>query len=273
MEELKSPLKPLLRELEVSRSSYYRKRREYLAGEINSRKKGSGRPKTYTTEAYGKKIIEALRELPPTVGHRRVWLRLRAEGLSRNTVWRLMKDMGLLLPRQRGRTRRRYEALRAARCDEVWTADTTYWPMNGSGVWTYVAMDVKSRWASHVEPYLSQSGASSVEFFMNAFDGHKPEKLVRDKGSEFISGDFQGLLELQGVKWQGLPQNTPEARGLIERFILTLKREWLLWKDPQTMPELRQSLHEFRNWYNRREHESLNWRTPEEYYKVQAAPL
>lgn len=273
VEELRAPLKPLLEELGVSRSSYYRKRREYLAGEIASRKAGSGRPKTYTVEMYGKRIVETLRQLPPTVGHRRVWLKLRGEGLSRNTVWRLMKEMELLLPRQRGKCRRRYEALRAARCDEVWTADTTYWPVNGSGMWIYVAMDVKSRWTPYVEPYLWRSGASSVEFFMNAFGEGKPQKLVTDKGSEFISGDLQALLKVEGVEWQGLPQNTPEARGLIERLNLTLKREWLLWKEPQTLPELRQSLQEFKRWYNQREHESLDWKTPEECYRIKASPL
>jgi transposase-like protein len=45
----------------------------------------------------GKRVVEILRQLPPTVGHRRVWLKLRGEGLSRNTVWRLMKEMVLLL--------------------------------------------------------------------------------------------------------------------------------------------------------------------------------
>ena len=39
----------------------------------------------------------------------------------------------------------------------------------------YVAMDVKSRWAPYVEPYLWRSGASSVEFFMNAFGEGEPE--------------------------------------------------------------------------------------------------
>ena len=108
---------------------------------------------------------------------------------------------------------------------------------------------------------------------MNAFGQGKPEKLVTDKGSEFISGDLQALLKVEGVEWQGLPQNTPEARGLIERLNLTLKREWLLWKEPQTVPELRQSLHEFKKWYNHREHESLGWKTPEECYKMEVAPL
>ena len=36
--------------------------------------------------------------------------------------------MGFLLPKRRGKARRRYETLRASRCDEIWTMDTTYWP-------------------------------------------------------------------------------------------------------------------------------------------------
>jgi hypothetical protein len=51
---------------------------------------------------YGKRIVEVLRQLQPTVGHRRVWLKLREEGLSRNTMWRLMREIGLLLPRRGG---------------------------------------------------------------------------------------------------------------------------------------------------------------------------
>ena len=66
-------------------------------------------------------------------------------------------------------------------------------------------MDVKSRWTPYVEPYLSRSGVSSVKFFMNAFGEGEPEKPVTDKGSEFIGGDLQALLKVQGVEWQGLP--------------------------------------------------------------------
>jgi len=157
-----------------------------------------------------------------------------------------MREMGLLLPRLRGKCRIRYEALGALRCDEVWTADITYWPLNSSGVWIYVTMDVKSRWTPYVGSYLSRSSASFVEFFMSAFGEGKPKKLVTDKGSEFISGDLQALLEVEGV-----------TRGLIERLNLTLKREWLLWKEPKNLPQLRRSLREFKECYNRREHESL----------------
>ena len=92
---------------------------------------------------------------------------------------------------------------------------------------------------------VSENKGCLVGFFMNAFEQGKPEKLVTDKGSEFINGDLQAMLQVEGVEWQGLPQNTPEAGGLIERLVLTLKRGWLLWKDSQTMPELRRSLVDF----------------------------
>ena len=38
------------------------------------------------------------------------------------------------------------------------------------------------------------------------------------------------------------------------------------------LPELRQSLQEFRRWCNRRERESLDWKTPEECYRIEVAP-
>lgn len=40
---------------------------------------------------------------------------------------------------------------------------------------------------------------------------------------------------------------------------------------PPDHPKLRQSLHEFKRWYNQREHESLGWKTPEECYKIEPA--
>jgi transposase len=113
VEELEVPLKPLLQELGVSRSSYYRRRREYEEGGISPRRRGSGRQRRYTVEAWGKRIVEVLRALPPMVGHRRVWVKLKGEGLSRSTVWRLMREMGLVLPREKGKAKRRYEVLRA----------------------------------------------------------------------------------------------------------------------------------------------------------------
>ena len=109
----------------------------------------------------------------------------------------------------------------------------------------YAAIDVESRWAAYVKAYLWRSGASSVEFFMNASAEGEPEKLVTDKGSESISRDAEALLKVEGVEWQGPPQNTPEAKGLIERLDLTMKRERFLWKGLRPLPELRQSLQEF----------------------------
>ncbi|MBM4250299.1 MAG: transposase [Euryarchaeota archaeon] len=56
----------------------------------------------------------------------------------------------------------------------------------------------------------------------------------------------------------------PQAQGLVERNIRTLKEEWLTWREPNSVLELQRSLDEFRDWYNRvRFHMSLDYRTPE----------
>lgn len=40
--------------------------------------------------------------------------------------------------------------------------------------------------------------------------------------------------------------------------VLILEQEWLRWKNPQTVTQLRHSLCEFEKWYNgEREHEAL----------------
>ena len=51
----------------------------------------------------------------------------------------------------------------------------------------------------------------------------------------------------------------PEASGLIERLVLTLKREWLIWKDPGTCG-IQAGLEEFKWRYNEdREHEDVHF--------------
>ena len=76
----------------------------------------------------------------------------------------------------------------------------------------YAAIDVESRWAAYVEPYLWRSGASSVEFFMNASAEGEPEKLVTDKGSESISRDAEALSKVEGPESQG-PPTSEYTRG------------------------------------------------------------
>lgn len=65
---------------------------------------------------------------------------------------------------------------------------------------------------------------------MNASAEGELEKLVTEKGSESISRDAEALFEVEGVEWQDPPPNTPEAKGLIERLDLTMKRERFLCK-------------------------------------------
>ena len=74
------------------------------------------------------------------------------------------------------------------------------------------------------------------------------KQSLSNKMCPTTSSQTAGTLESGKGGVARVTQNTSEARGLIERLNLTLKREWLLGKDPQTLPELRQGLQEFKSW-------------------------
>jgi transposase InsO family protein len=96
----------------------------------------------------------------------------------------------------------------------------------------------------------------------------RPETIVFDGGGEFNARGVFEELDRLGIGYGVLPPNDPNSRGLIERFIGTLKYEWLMWREIMDIGELNRNLEDFRVWYNsRRVHMSLGYRIPEEFYR------
>jgi transposase InsO family protein len=85
--------------------------------------------------------------------------------------------------------------------------------------------------------------------------------LHTDNGPEFNNKNGLAYLKERGVQWRHGPSHTPEAQGLVERLVKTLKEEWLMWKDPADTIELQECLEEFKRWYNElRDHSALNYK-------------
>ena len=75
-------------------------------------------------------------------------------------------------------------------------------------------------------------------------------KLRHDHGSQFVSDDFQAEVAFLGLESSPAFVREPEGNGCAERFIRVLK-ENLLWQQRfDTVDDLRQALHTFKDAYN-----------------------
>jgi putative transposase len=255
--------------LGLSNGTFYRKRRQYYSGGVPPRKPGSGRKRVYLPETYEPQIKKILETLPPVAGHRRIWMTMKRQGVPfcQGTAYKIMKDLHLLVAKRKGRCRKRYEPIHTDYPNDLWMADTTTWWLGRQRVEIYLCLDAHSRYIPALMVSLDRAKESTLRYYEKLFEDEKPLTLHTDNGTEFTNRDALALLELREIGWRSGPSYTPEAQGLVERLVKTLKEEWLMWKEPADTIELQKSLEEFRAWYNGlRDHSALNYKVPEEVY-------
>lgn len=263
------PPEVVRRALKLPTSTFYRKYKQYKNGGIQPRKPGSGRPRTYEPKEYEPMIKEILKDLPPVIGHRRIWMALKSKSIpfSQSTSYRMMKELGLLVPKRKGKTRKKYEALKTYSPNEIWVADTTTWRLGDHRIEIYVSLDAYSRWIPDLMVSFDRTAKSTVRYYERIFHKGLPKKLHTDNGTEFKNNYGLTYLKEREVNWKHGPSHTPQAQGLVERLVKTLKEEWLIWKDPRDPIELQICLNEFKKWYNElRGHSALDYEVPEVIY-------
>jgi len=264
-------LKPdvVRRALELNTTTFYRKRREYKNGGVLPRKPGSGRKRIYHAKDYEPMIKEILADLPPVVGHRRVWMTMKRKGVPfcQGTAYRIIKELGLLVPKRKGRCRKKYKAIKVEGPNEIWIADTTTWCAGKYKVEIYICLDAYSRWIPHLMVSMDRTAQSTVGYYERIFEEGIPKSIHTDNGKEFDNRNALAYLGEREVGWRHGPSYTPEAQGLVERLVKTLKEEWLIWKDPTDTIEMQECLEDFRTWYNElRDYSALNYQVPEVVY-------
>ncbi|MGQ0535652.1 MAG: transposase, partial [Methanobacteriota archaeon] len=260
------PPEPVRRRLGLSKATFYRKLKEHRAGGVAGRRTGSGRPRLFRPKDLKPLVKASLRDLPPVAGHRRVWRGLAKQGVlvSKSTAYRVVRDLRLLVPPRRGRIRKKVEPIRVEGPDQAWVIDTTEWWIGNQKYFAYLAIDAHSRYCPALTASMFEDSASTLRFYETALRDHVPAAVHTDRGGEFANHDCQTYLSERKVQWNPGPSYSPNAQAFVERFVLTLKEEWLMWKDPQTYKEFQECLDAFRDWYNRtREHSSLDYAVPE----------
>jgi putative transposase len=197
-------------------------------------------------------------------GHRKLWARLRFEGIrtSRRRVLRLTREHGLSAHQRAGRPhgpRAHDGTITTERVDLMWGTDLTS-VMTGEGqAAVFVTVDHcsaeclgihASRGADRfeaLEPVRQAVRRCRGGFARGVATG---VRLRHDHGSQYVSHDFQAEIRFLGLESSPAFVREPEGNGCAERFIRTLK-ENLLWVRPfETVEELRLALQQFRQTYN-----------------------
>jgi putative transposase len=197
-------------------------------------------------------------------GHRKVWARLRHQGIrtSRQRVLRLMRENGLLAPTRAGSPRgpRAHDgAIIPDKVDMMWGTDlTTAYTGEGPAA-VFIAVDHCSAECVGIHAHGRATRFEALEPIRQGMRQHfggfakgiaRGLAVRHDHGSQYMSGHFQAELAFLGIDSSPAFVRAPEGNGCAERFIRTLK-ENLLWIHTfETIEALRRALLTFRETYN-----------------------
>ena len=197
-------------------------------------------------------------------GYRKIWARLRFAGVrtSARRVRRLMGQHGLLAPHRVGRPAARAHdgTITTAAVDVMWGTDMTETVTLAEGrARVFVALDHCSGECvgSHAAPSGNRFEALEPirQGVLRHFGGIGPDvarglALRHDHGSNYMSRDFQGEIRFLGIEGSPSFVREPEGNGVAERFIRTLKENFLWVHTFGTIEDLRRALRDFVAHYN-----------------------
>jgi transposase InsO family protein len=275
----------------ISPQTFYRWKRRYDPGHLESLEDHSHRPKQLRQPSYSSELVEAvlrLREEYPRWGKDKLAILLRREGFtcSASTVGRILrklKERGVLkepLPnhisakksqKQRPYAIRKpkdYVAKEPGDIVEVDTLDVR--PLPGAVLKHFTARDVISKW-DVLEAHTRASSHTAAAFMDTMLERMPfPIKVIQvDGGSEF-QDVFEEECQRRGIKLFVLPPRSPKLNGHVERAQRTHTEEFYEVTDTSfEIAELNQALLEWERVYNTvRPHQALGYLTPQEFLKL-----
>lgn len=220
----------------------------------------------------------------PSYGRPRITHELRRRGWTVNPkrVYRLMREDNLLCVRKRkfvittdsNHTRKVYPNLARGMVltgvDQLWVADITYIRLQHEFVYLAVMLDAYSRrvigWA--LARTLEDELTLAALRMALARRAVQPGLVHHsDRGSQYASNDYTGLLEAHGIAISMSRKANPWDNAACESFMKTLKYEEVLRNEYRDLDEALRSIADFlEKVYNeRRLHSALGYVPPAEF--------
>jgi len=283
------PVRVVLRIVGLSPSTYYWRRRNPLKGPARL----GGRPcPGYVLTRWSEKVSDdGVKDLLRSAiegdgypyGYHKLthWLR-REHGLviNKKRVYRLCKEMGILLP-QRRRKRRRVRRIsrnrEIAAVNQLWESDLKYGYIAGERRFFFVQtiLDVADRMVVDYHIGLTCTAAEAAQILRGAFERRKgsiedrPPIVRTDNGPQFTSQAWAAACEELGIEHECIPLRTPNKNAHIEAFHAILEDECLGRHEFRSFAEAYTTVVDYIDYYNhRRLHGSLGQRPPAEYHEA-----
>jgi len=215
-------------------------------------------------------LLEAIRAVLTAAaflgeGHRKVWARLRWQGVrtSKGRVLRLMRAAHLLAPTRVGHAhgpKAHDGTITTDQPDQRWGMDATSCLTREGTATVFVVVDHCA--AECIGLHAAKPGTrfeaveplrQGVQALFGGYEAGVARGLQarHDHGSQYVSDYFQAELKFLGITSSPAFVREPEGNGVAERFIRTLKEQLLWVRTFDTVEELRQALLEFKDRYNR----------------------
>jgi putative transposase len=250
---------------ELARSTVYLNQARQTGAAATPQKRG---PKTRWSDAELVAEIRAVLGASPFLGegHRKVWARLRWQGVrtSKARVLRLMREAQLLAPTRVGHVHgptAHDGTITTEQPDQMWGMDATSCLTRREGTATvFVVVDHCA--SECIGIHAAKPGTrfeavkplrQGIQALFGAYEGGIARGLLarHDHGSQYVSDYFQDELQFLGITSSPAFVREPEGNGVAERFIRTLKEQLLWVRTFDTVEELRLALLEFKERYNR----------------------
>jgi len=274
-------VKPTLRELQISSSTFYewyRKYREYGYDGLANRKSSPRKFWNKIPESIRQQVVDIALQQTDKSPRELAWHITDTQGyfISESSVYRILKSYDLISsPHYIVMSAKDKFQHPTKAVNELWQTDFTYFKVQGWG-WYYLStvLDDYSRYIlswklcstmstddvkQTLDLALSRAGINKVRVLQ------KP-RLLSDNGPCYISQNLKDYLDRQGMQHTRSAPYHPQTQGKIERYHRSMKNVIKL--QHYYLPgELEHEIEQFVEYYNNnRYHESLNNITPADMY-------
>lgn len=260
----------ICRKYGVSRRTYYKWKKRYLARGIDGLKDLSRRPHTIRNEKVTpelEQVILSLR-LESRFGTARIKFRLKRLGiqLSSRTVYKVLKRHGL--NRLSCRLKRKYRRFSKKRPNQIIQMDILGpFYLHNLSTKNYVISCIDDCTRKVVSKWTGRKRSKDVLDVLQDWisTNGKPGKVMHDNGKQFVSKSFRKYLRVNDIKDKPIPAAYPQLQGKVEAYNKIVKNEFLAVEEIPDVEDGKARYALFVDAYNMdREHGGIGGQTPQE---------